>query len=64
VAAAPATTTYATPIGTLTVDGQPVLEVVIPSTEAAGQNCQIVAEVPAGAGEAQASEVTLKIQVT
>ncbi|MGD1054327.1 MAG: zf-HC2 domain-containing protein [Candidatus Dormibacteria bacterium] len=64
VAAVPGTTTYATPVGTLTVSGQPVLEVVVPDDAVAGDTYQIVAEVPAGAGEAQTKQVTLSIQVT
>lgn len=61
---APASATYATPAGTLTVGGQPLLKVAVPRSASAGQTYQIVAEVPAGAGEAQAKQVTLTIQVT
>jgi anti-sigma factor RsiW len=64
VAAAPATEAPATPAGALTHDGQPVLEVVVPTAATAGQTYQIVVEVPAGAGEAQVKDVTLSIQVT
>jgi hypothetical protein len=60
----PATEAPATPAGALTYDGQPVLEVVVPTAATAGQTYQIVVEVPAGAGEAQAKDVTLSIQVT
>jgi hypothetical protein len=60
----PATAAPATPAGALTYDGQPVLEVVVPTAATAGQTYQIVVEVPAGAGEAQAKAVTLSIQVT
>ena len=60
----PATEAPATPAGALTYDGQPVLEVVVPTAATAGQTYQIVVEVPAGAGEAQAKQVTLSIQVT
>jgi anti-sigma factor RsiW len=60
----PATAAPATPAGALTYGGQPVLEVVVPGAAVAGETYQIVAEVPAGAGQTQATEVTLSIQVT
>jgi hypothetical protein len=60
----PAFTPSATPLGGLTVDGQPLLEVTLPASAVAGETFQVVVAVPAGAGEAVASEVSLPIQVT
>jgi hypothetical protein len=60
----PAITGSATPAGTLTVGGQPVLKVVVPSTATAGETYQIVVDVPASAGDPQAWQASLSIQVT
>jgi len=60
----PATTSSATPAGTLTVGGQPVLKVVVPSTASAGQTYQIVVDVPASAADPQAWQASIPIQVT
>jgi hypothetical protein len=60
----PATAISATPAGTLTVGGQPVLKVVVPSTATAGQTYQIVIDVPASAGDPQAWQASIPIQVT
>jgi hypothetical protein len=60
----PSTATSATPAGTLTVGGQPVLKVVVPSTATAGQTYQIVVDVPASAGDPQAWQASIPIDVT
>jgi hypothetical protein len=54
----------ATPVGRITVDGQPVLQVVVPLSATSGETFQIVVEVPASAGEARSHTVSLSIQVT
>jgi predicted anti-sigma-YlaC factor YlaD len=60
----PATTSSATPAETLTVGGQPVLKVVVPSIATAGETYQIVIDVPASAGDPQAWQASIPIQVT
>jgi anti-sigma factor RsiW len=60
----PATAAPATPAGALTYEGQPVLEVVVPGAAVAGETYQIVAQVPAAAGQTQGNQVSLTIQVT
>ncbi len=48
----------------LTPDGQPTVEVTIPASAVEGATYEVVVEVPAGAGEAQAREVSLQIQIS
>jgi hypothetical protein len=55
--------TAAMPVGDLSVDGQPLLQVEVPATAVAGDSFQIEVEVPSTSGSAPAFEGHLPIEV-
>ena len=54
----------ATPAAGITVDGQPILQVTVPTSASAGETMDVVVEVPGTSGSGGPRLVTLSIQMT